>query len=158
MVQEKLHDMHKGTCLTNLSKQSKLRIYSTYKTSYSTETYVEANLPRNQRSLIARLRSGTLPLNIETMRFGLFHKPEDRLCKFCSVVEDENHFIFECKLFETRRLAFFSSLGKSIDYIKNLSNNVKWQMLMSKSVIYKFGKYVQDIFQQRQTVLGQSIQ
>ena len=92
------------------------------------------------------------------MQLGIFHKPEDRLCKFCAVIENENHFVFDCKLYETTRLSLFLKIGKSVDDMKSLSNDVKWQLLMGQKVIYKFGKYLQDIFQQRQTALGQCIQ
>ena len=87
------------------------------------------------------------------MRFGLFHKIEDRLCKFCDAVEDETHFVFDCKLFKTRRLTFYSSLGKSLNDINIMSNKDKWEMLMGKKFIYKTGKYIQDIFQERQAIL-----
>ena len=110
---------------------------------------MEANSLRSQLSLIAHLRSGTLPLNIETIRFGRFHKPQDRLCKFCNAVEDEDHFVFECKLFE--RHSFFSVLD--INFLTS-GWDLKWQMLMGKKLIYKFAKYVQDTFEQRQSLLG----
>ena len=152
LVEGKLFDIHKSKWAANRLQQSKLKIYNMYKVSYSVEPYVEANLPRSQRSLIARLRSGTLPLNIETMRFGLFYQPEDRLCTYCKKIEDENHFVFDCKLFENIRLPFFSTLGN--DFL-SLTKEEQWNIFMSKHLIYKFANYIQKIFHQRQLVLSE---
>ena len=121
----------------NLSNQSKLWTYATYKYEHALEPYVEANLSKSQRSLNARLRSGTFPLKIERMHFGLFHEAQDRLCKFCNAVEDENHFVFGCKLLETRRHSFFSAIDISF---LTLSWDLKWQMLIGKKLMYKFAK------------------
>ena len=46
----------------------KLRTYRTFKTDYSAEPYVLKILSRKHGSVIARLRSGILPLAIETGR------------------------------------------------------------------------------------------
>ena len=153
-VESKLFHIHKSNWSATRLQQSKLKIYNTYKTSYTVEPYVEANLTRSQRSLIARLRSGTLPLNIETMRFGLFYQPKDRLCTHCKEVEDENHFIFNCKLFQNTRHSFFSTLDN--DFL-SLKRESQWNILMSKRFIYKFGKYIQSIFHQRQKLLSDTI-
>ena len=45
--------------------QSKLRTYILIKTDYCAENYVTANLTRPERFVIAQLRAGILPLNIE---------------------------------------------------------------------------------------------
>ena len=59
--------------------QSKLRTCILFKTDYCADNYVTANLTRPERSVIAQLRAGILPLNIELMRYGQFHKPELRV-------------------------------------------------------------------------------
>ena len=70
----------------------KLRSYRKYKTSYKTEPYVKMFLSKFERSLIAQLRSGILPLKLETGRFrnvkdavtGRYRKLkiEERRCEF----------------------------------------------------------------------------
>ena len=57
-----------------------------------------------QRSALARLYSGNLPLRIETGRYRNIPRPE-RLCVFCDSghVEDEIHFITECALHAQNR-------------------------------------------------------
>ena len=37
-----------------------------------------------------------------------------------------------------------------------MSNKDKWEMLIAKKFIYKTGKYIQDIFQERQAILSES--
>ena len=123
LVEGTLFDIHKSKWTVNRVQQSKLKIYNTYKASYSVEPYVESSLNRSPRPLFARLRSGTLPLRIETMRFGIFYQPEDRLCSYCKKVEDENHFVFDCKMFENTRYSFFSKLGN--DFL-SLDKELQW--------------------------------
>ena len=52
-----------------LPKKPKLRTYCTFKEDLSVENYVKYNLTPSERSAMAQLRFGILPLNIETGRF-----------------------------------------------------------------------------------------
>ena len=47
----------------------KLRTYTSYKSHISKEEYLEINLTKMQRSVLAKLRSCTLPLAIEKGRY-----------------------------------------------------------------------------------------
>ena len=47
----------------------KLRTYVNFKKSFGTETYLLMNLERDERSHLAQLRFGILPLRIETGRY-----------------------------------------------------------------------------------------
>ena len=47
----------------------KLRTYILFKFKYCTENYLKLYLSRSQRSLLAQLRTGILPLRIETGRY-----------------------------------------------------------------------------------------
>ena len=76
---------------------SRLRLYNAVVVpSTAAAPYVQTPLTRSQRSLIAKLRSGTLPLAIETGRYTQV-PPNERLCHSCNNgVEDELHFLFIC--------------------------------------------------------------
>ena len=91
-----------------VKKKPKLRTYLKIKENYTTENYVTLNLSREQRSFLAQLRSGTLPIRLETGRF-VREKSEDRICQQCELqkVEDEIHFLFECELYNDVRKDFF---------------------------------------------------
>lgn len=89
-------------------QKPKLRTYCQIKENFGTEKYVKLNLSRSQRSFLAQLRSGTLPLQIETGRFrGIDIK--FRQCHFCDQIEDEYHFLFDCCEYVNERHNFLSS-------------------------------------------------
>ena len=57
---------------------------------------------------LARLKCSSHRLEIET---GRWHKPkrtniDERLCKKCTVVENELHFIFECSFLNDLRMHY----------------------------------------------------
>ena len=65
------------------------------------------NLKRNERSLLAKLRSGTLPLSIEKGRYQQKPLPE-RVCPVCqtNAVEDEIHSVICCDGYYAEQSAF----------------------------------------------------
>ena len=66
---------------------------------------------REQRRLLAKLRLGVLPLEIEKGRRSNLDR-SDRLCKLCQTneVEDEIHFLLKCPVFESTRSQFINSI------------------------------------------------
>ena len=79
-------------------------------------------LPRSHRSLLAQLRSGILPLRIESGRFQNICdpktgktrklKPQERVCTLCdlNLVEDEIHFVCICSKYCTLREKLFNTV------------------------------------------------
>ena len=92
---------------------SRLRVFNDLVrpgTSEDPAGYVTAHLTRRQRSLLAKLRSGTLPLAIETGRYT--RTPVDeRLCRSCdsNAIETEFHFLFECDMYNDLREQFINT-------------------------------------------------
>lgn len=79
-----------------MKRKTKLRTYVRIKNKLRFESYLKFR-SRKARIELSRLRSGSNSLRIETGR----HKREpvdQRLCKWCDVVEDEEHFLIECDL------------------------------------------------------------
>jgi len=136
-----------------VASKPKLRFYRSFKTSMSQEKYVTLNLTPSERSLLAQIRSGTLPLEIEVGRFRNI-KVEDRLCKLCNlnVTEDETHFIFECPFYHDYREDLFS-------YVINAKNDYVYLCLEDQlSVLFsefprKFAKFIVLCFQKRKDAL-----
>ncbi len=95
----------------NVNSKPKLRTYKTFKYAIGPEPYVSGYLSRFKRSLLAQLRSGILPLNIEVGRFRNI-KLEDRICSLCplNVVESEQHFILECPVYTDFRIILIHSI------------------------------------------------
>lgn len=136
----------------DLENQAKLRTYRLFKTEFCVEKYVKMNLPRGLRSVLAQLRSGTLPLKIET---GHFHniKVENRLCEFCNnnVIESEYHFVFCCPLYRELRNVYIGDIAQKVEtesecwktlfssfkHIRNLALFVSNALSKRASVVYK---------------------
>jgi hypothetical protein len=100
----------------------KLRLYRKLKTRKCSENYVIMNLSPSERSFLAQLRFGILPLAIETGRFS--RTPvENRICSFCSTcTEDELHFLFVCPQYQNARSVFLQNVQEfvSSDKIESL--------------------------------------
>ena len=99
-------------------------------------------MPRRNRSLLAQLRFGILPLRIETGRFknikdsqtGQFRKlrPEERVCEICklNVVEDEIHFICQCNYYSKERDELYDSIVKNYPEFVLLNDQEKFKYLL----------------------------
>ena len=75
--------------LNTVKNKPKLRFYALFKEHFYVEKYVCINLSSSERSVLAQLRLGILPLHIETGRF-VNTKLEDRTCKICNSVNVED--------------------------------------------------------------------
>ena len=94
-----LANKQKDKWLQAIQNEPKLRFYALFKEYFDAEKYVKINFDSSERSVLAQIRFGTLPLHIETGRFSNT-KLEDRKCYFCDLdkVEDEYQFLFECEV------------------------------------------------------------
>ena len=75
----------------------------------------QVNMNRKYRSVLAQLRSGILPLEIECVRWKSL-EVEERKCKVCDqssvVSQDESHFLFECSLYNSERSHFIETIDR----------------------------------------------
>jgi hypothetical protein len=94
-----------------IHKKPKLRTYVVLKTSYEPENYVKYCFNRKNRSLMAQIRLGILPINIQTGRYTNIPIKE-RLCNQCETIEHENHFVLNCRQYNVERELLFS---KAVD-------------------------------------------
>ena len=79
-VQEKLFSLMQEEWAENILTMPKC---VKFKSDITTASYLKANITRTQRSLLAQLRLGILPLAIETDRY--YRIPlEKRFCKLCN--------------------------------------------------------------------------
>ena len=60
------HHIHTWSLL--VESKPKLHLYKLFKNAFSTERYCTVNLKRSQRALIAKLRLGVFPINVELGR------------------------------------------------------------------------------------------
>ena len=113
------------------------------------QNYVHMNLTQQQRSILAQLRIGILPLFVETGRFTNIKK-EDRICTLCTdnCIEDEIHFTLVCPLYTDVRNRFLQEIYPFQPY--SLAGILKY--------LYEFhprqlAKYITEIWRMRKNAL-----
>ena len=104
-LEKSLETKENNKLLKEINSMQKLRTYKELKLTPGTEDYVASNMEKYSRSLIAKIRIGTLPIMIETGRYK--QQPADeRRCLSCpDKVEDEKHFLMDCPLYNNIREA-----------------------------------------------------
>ena len=123
------------------SELPKLRTFILFKDFYSTPSYLTKCLSFVQRRFVAKIRLGCLEIQLETGRYARPRlQEEERVCQICNNenlrVENELHFVFECKKYENERHLWLSKLiiptnfltlqpGEKLDLVLNNHCNVK---------------------------------
>ena len=115
-AKDKLMMEHCAQWLNNVNNKPKLHIYAQFKNQYNTAKYCNLNLKRSQRSLIAKLCLGILPIRVETGRYNNTIRKE-RICLICNNgnIEDEYHVMFYCEIYKASRstlLTYASQIEK----------------------------------------------
>ncbi len=102
---------------TNLYIKHKLRTYVLFKENYCTEKYVKYCMSRQQRYLSAQLRSGILPIHMETCRFK-GTQLDYMICQLYDTqeVEDEIHFVCKINLYTDLRKLCWTVENKHTDF------------------------------------------
>lgn len=102
LISKKIQEREQKEWRLKIQERPKLRTYRLIKKNLEYEDYLDIE-DEAGRKVLARLRSGTNMLRIETGRHeGLERR--DRLCWFgCKEVEDEQHFLKECWMYEDLR-------------------------------------------------------
>ena len=125
----------------NVKNENILRTYRLYKNSVKTEQYIKVSMSRMERRTMALLRSGTLPIAIETDRYSRPPTPvDDRLCDLCDmeVVENEKHFFLDCPLYSDVRYNLYYECSKYIDIFYTLNNDDTFIYMMYCTVIQHY--------------------
>jgi hypothetical protein len=114
-----------------INSKPKLRTYILFKENFQVENYVKYSKNRLNRSLIAQLRSGTLPLNIEIGRFRHIEL-ENRTCTLCdlNVIENEFHFVCQCPVYSDCRSIMYNSITTKHSEFNNLQVQEKFLFIM----------------------------
>ena len=132
----------------------KLRTYVTFKEKFELEEYIKVGLSRKQRSVLAQLRLGILPLHVETGRF-VNTKVHDRLCLICknSEIEDERHFVLHCAKYESIRNKWLGNIIDKIDKYAELDDISKFKEIMSKGFI-KLSSFIIEALEIRKNIIS----
>jgi len=102
LVTDKVQAVEQRNWERGIERKTKLRTYEKIKTGLGKERYLQVG---NDwvRKAVTRLRGGTNWLKIETDRW-VGKKVEERTCDVCGTVEDERHFLTECKIGDLPRM------------------------------------------------------
>ena len=136
-----------------LHSSDKLRTYRIYKLKLEREWYCTLPLSRDQRRVLFKLRSCSLPLHVETGRFTRPKTPlSDRLCKFCnfSVVEDETHFLLDCDLYtDIRHILYEKALSLNQNFSQFDSAGKLKFIMQHKDMQFTLGNTISKMFCRR---------
>jgi len=138
---------------------NKLRTYSTFKTSFTQEPYLEVVKNIKMRSVMARFRISAHSLHVESGRHDkkLY---KERICQFCpnNEIEDEIHLLLKCKFYHEFRVSFLEELKLYFPTLL-LSSHAKQFILIMKSretnVIEHLATFLSRCFAKRQFALMQ---
>jgi hypothetical protein len=152
IVKTRVRNLYSNMWSNNVANIPKLRTYRLFKTEFSQELYVNLNLKRQERSLLAQLRCGILPLRVETGRY-VGEPLEQRLCRMCNSgsVEDEVHFVLNCELYKDIRDRSFNECLRDTQFL-NKSDVDKFVYLV-KIIPRKLAKYITLAYLKRRNTL-----
>ena len=143
------HELHNDK---NCPNGNKLRKYRLHKCRMDAEHYVKY-LSKLERSTLAKLRCGSLPLNIECGRFT--NTPiESRICDLCDtqLIEDEIHFTIECTFYDDLRHELFNNFSQMYDDFMDQAALAKYCIIMCENSLYKLvATTIHKMFQRRQS-------
>ncbi len=145
--------MYREKWSIDLRHKPKPRTYCVIKNSYSDESYVKYNLTRRQRSLCAQLRSGTLPIALETGRFNATPE-EDRVCLLCDLggIENEIYFLFHCPIYDGIRSVLFSKMSSIIADFFWLDDYEKLELCL-RSGTYFVAAFICKAWEKQQNIM-----
>lgn len=133
----------------------KLRTYAQFKNCLQYENYLNEIHIGTHRRALTRLRTSSHSLQIET---GRYTRPkmavEDRKCTCSEVVEDECHFLTECKLYTKEREILFNKVTSLCPQFTKLDSYNKFTFLVTaeREIACATGEFCYLAFEIRKTL------
>ena len=130
---QKWHSDLNRTSARRGSGGNKLRTYKQMKNEFHVEPYCLEILSRKHRGALAKFRSGTAPIKVETGRYQNLDLSE-RVCFHCtSCIEDEEHVLMVCPVYDDLRLSLISEALLVNPAFEGYSDMQKMCFLLSDS-------------------------
>ena len=127
---------HQGAFSDIQNVGSKLRTYSIFKTEIGLEQYLTEITSIKDRTNLTKLRLSNHPLMIEKGRHLGITDPNLRYCPFCpGQIEDECHFLLECKSYSKLRNDLFYKTGKTVISFTYANKSQKFDILMTNTYL-----------------------
>ena len=118
------------------------------------EPYLYLVKEAKYRVAISRLRASSHPLEIERGRYTRPKTPvTERLCPCCNAVEDEHHFLLNCKIYDQDRDIMFSKISTKYENICEIESRNRFKFLLTNDdplVLNALGKFIYTAFQRRE--------
>ena len=109
-----------------------MRTYALFKFDFECETYLNAVRDRRYRTAISKFRLSWHNLEIERGRHCIPIFPvTKRLCFRCQFIEDEQHFLVSCKLYESLRVDLYDKVSKMITDFYEIGYREKFVRIMN---------------------------
>ena len=135
-------------------ESSKLRTYSIFKLEAKREPYLAKVTNIADRIAFSKFRLSNHKLMIEKGRHEQL--PIDmRKCSFCHCVEDERHFLLDCKIFAHPRRKFLREAQESIpNNLDHLSKEMLFKILLTNEEIApRLAKYIRQAMEIREFLI-----
>jgi len=109
---QRLYDIHKQAEIDELSHSTRGKFYLNINPNLDLPLYLNNIKVKRHRIYLTKLRTSSHILRIET---GRWKKPvkeplEERKCTVCNALDDEYHFMLECKLHNELRAQYIPTL------------------------------------------------
>jgi hypothetical protein len=116
---------------------NKLRTYRLFKNTYCVDDYCRKVMSPKYRGALAKFRTGTAPIRIETGRYECLPVNE-RKCFICDNVEDEQHVLIQCPLYEDLRFELFNNAMFICPTFNCFTDSEKLCFILSNGDIVQF--------------------
>ena len=142
--------------LLDISRNPILRTYNIIKSEFKLEPYLSLVKHTKYRTALCKLRASSHTLEIERGRYTRPKTPvECRSCNVCHVIEDELHFLVDCKMHESERNILFNRISISYSKFTSFNRIEKFKFLLTKSdpqLLTWVGKFIHNAFEKRNSL------
>ena len=143
--------------INDSDKNPGLRTYKLFKQDFGFERYLQSINSFKHWNALARLRTSSHHLNIETGRHINRNDNSKRLCKFCPrKIEDEIHFILECPLYNSERQKLFFEYDIQLPSVNNFDHITLFSEIMTSKNQHHLdalGEFTFECFRKRNAML-----
>ena len=138
------------------TNEGKLRSYALFKHNFAYENYLDIVSNIKHRNALTRLRTSSHNLMIETGRYIRPKIPiSDRLCVTCKEIEDECHFLIQCRIFHEERNHLFTTIEKLCPLFSNLNptNKMLYLLAAEGETIKETAKFCHTAMEKRKNII-----
>ena len=154
-ILQRLKDIFHQNSFAQINEpNSKLRTYKLLKLQIGFEEYLKEIPNERERICLTKFRLSNHQLMIEKGRHLNLDRKQ-RLCPFCpDSVEDEKHFLIECKAYKENREILFTDIKKKF-YTFHLKNHTEKMtfLLSNKNMAKKVSRFINECMQLRDSLL-----